>query len=68
MEVDVVFHEIVVIAKPLPKLVAGFGVALIASSELLAPVSLVAGVAADVVNRPFTPPGKNPPDEAFAEP
>ena len=39
-----------------------------ASFEVLVPVSLVAAVAADVVNRPFTPPGKNPPEDAFGEP
>jgi hypothetical protein len=57
------FQEIVVFGKPEVTWGTGLGLALIASSSVVVPVSLVAAVAEDVLKRPLTPPGKNPPEE-----
>ncbi len=47
---------------------AVLGLALIASLSVAVPLSLAAAVAEDVLKRPFTPPGKKPPEEALAAP
>ena len=51
-------------ASPLPEWVAGFGLAVITPPPVLdpAPLSLVAAAAAEVLKRPLTPLGKNPPE------
>lgn len=64
------FHEMVVIASPLGLWVAGFGLALMTPPPVEVPLllSLVAAVAAEVLNKPFTPEEKNPPADRFAPP
>jgi hypothetical protein len=60
----------VVMESPLAVWVAGFGLAVITPPPVDAPLllSLLAAVAADILNRPFTPEGKNPPEDRLAPP